>query len=1044
MKSLLYDNPRALALALLLIFVSGMAGLFTIPQEEDPKIINRFATVLTPFPGASAERVERLVTQRIEDALRELPEIKIVRSTSRTGLSSVAIELEDAVIDNDTVFSKARDQIADVVPNLPSEALDPQFIDDRGYAFTVLTAIIWDSQGRADPLILKRVAEELQSQLRDVSGTEFVDISGVVDEEVAVTLRGDLAQSLGLSEAQMAGIIARADSKGSAGQLFSARSEVPIEVRGELDSLDRIREIPLRASPTGGQVRVGDVAEVRRQLTQPEIESAFVDGQRAVIVGTRMETGLRVSDWAATVRDEIALFKADLSSGLRAEIIFDQSEYADERFGSLAINLLIGIGLVASILFFTLGFRQALLVTLAIPLTALTTLAIMNGVGVKLHQMSVTGMIVALGLLVDAAIVMCDAIGRRLREGLTARDAVRSSVSKLWLPLLSSTATTVLAFLPITLLIGGAGEFVGPIADSVIIALCSSLVIALTIMPALAGRFLRDRPRDDGDVGRGGLTVPVLNPAFQGLLGLSLKAPRISMLCALVLPVLAFIGVTTLPSQFFPAADRNQFHIQMRLGPEATLAATQEAVDVAEAVLRSDARIVETAWFVGNSAPAFYYNLKMDQDGARRFAEVMVTAAELDGLGDLQNDMQATLQTALPGIQILTRTIVQGPPTEAPIELRITGRDLSVLQELGQQARLIMSEIPIVIGTTASVAGGQPKFWVDADEEEASRAGLTLGSLSEALQAKFQGAQGGSVIEGDAEIPVIVRLTDDARASVEELGSIAVTNPNASSAQVSATPLSSLGDLVLEPSPATITRYQGERVNTILGYVEAGALPSTAVNAFKAAAADGRWEMPYGYSYEFGGDDQARADAISNLLSSVGVIVTLTVAVLVLTFGSFRLGAVVLAVTIMSMGLGMLVLTIFGFPFGFQPVIALIGLAGVAINAAIIIMSNLKSIPDAVSGSAEAVKAGTLESSRHIISTTLTTFAGFLPLILSEGDFWPAFASAIAGGVVLSTLVSFFFVPQAFLVLTRSRPVMGAASPQEASASLDERRFATA
>lgn len=1026
MKSLLYDDPRALALMLALIFVGGFAALLTIPQEEDPKITNRAAVVLTPFPGASAERVERLVTQRIEEALRELPEIKKVRSTSRTGLSSVSIELQDAITENETVFSKARDQIADAAPALPEGALEPRFIDDRGYAFTVLAAVIWTAEGPPRPLIMKRVAEELQSKLRDVPGTEYTQVDGVGEEEIAVTLGADLAQSLGLSEAQIGSLLARADAKGSAGQLFAPRSTVPLEVRGELDSLDRIRSIPLQAGASGGQVRVGDIAEVRRQLVQPEVEAAFVDGRRAVVVGTRMETGLRVGGWAATTRAAIAEFEEGLSEGLDLEVIFDQSEYASERFGSLAINLLIGVGLVIFILFFTLGFRQALLVTAAIPLTALATLTVMNAVGVKLHQMSVTGMIVALGLLVDAAIVMCDAIGRRLRSGASPRDAVIASVDRLWLPLLSSTATTVLAFLPITLLVGGAGEFVGPIADSVIIALCSSLIIALTIIPGLAGRFLRDRPRRDGSAGKGGITVPAFDALFRGLLTASLAAPRLSILASLILPVLGFIGVTTLPSQFFPAADRNQFHIQLQLGPEASLDATLQSVEAAERVLRADERIRDTVWYAGNSAPAFYYNLKMNQDGAQRFAEAMVTAERLQGLDKLQNDAQRALEAALPGAQVLTRTIVQGPPTEAPFELRITGRDLRVLQELGEEARLILSEIPEIIGSSASISGGQPKLWVEADEIETRRAGLTLGALSSALQSKLQGARGGSVIEGESEVPVIVRLSDAARASVEEVSSISITNPNATGSDIAATPLRSLGKLSLEPSAATITRYQGKRVNTILGYVEAGALPSTAVEGFKKAVAEGRFEMPYGYSFAFGGDDEARSDAVGALLSSVGLIITATVAILVLTFGSFRLGGVVLVVAVMSMGLGMLVLTVFRFPFGFQPIIALIGLVGVAINAAIIIMSNLKGIPDAVAGDARAVKAGTLESSRHIISTTLTTFAGFLPLILSEGDFWPAFASAIAGGVLLSTVVSFFFVPQAFLLLTRARPVIGA------------------
>jgi multidrug efflux pump subunit AcrB len=212
-------------------------------------------------------------------------------------------------------------------------------------------------------------------------------------------------------------------------------------------------------------------------------------------------------------------------------------------------------------------------------------------------------------------------------------------------------------------------------------------------------------------------------------------------------------------------------------------------------------------------------------------------------------------------------------------------------------------------------------------------------------------------------------------------------------------------------------------VNTVLAYVRPGTLPSAAVDTFQAAIDDGRFSLPPGYSYAFGGDAEARSDAVGALLASVGLITAAAIAVIVLTFGSFRLGAVVMMVAGLSMGLGMLSLTIAGYPFGFQPIIALMGLMGVAINAAIIIIATLQASPAAVAGDRLAVRDGVLETSRHISSTTVTTFAGFLPLILAEGGFWPPFATAIAGGVVLSTVVSFFFVPQCFLLLTRRRPV---------------------
>lgn len=1018
MKTLLYDNYRALALIVLLICVGGFSALATMPQAEDPKITNRVATILTPYPGASAELVERLITQPIEDELRQIEEIDTIQSTSRTGLSSITVILQDRITETEGPFSVIRDAVSDARAELPAAAGEPQFIDDRGYAYTVITALIWDAESEPNALILKRTAEELQSYLRNIPGTEFVDIHGASSEEIAVTLPSDVAQSLGLSERDIAATIANADVKGAAGQFFGETAEYTLEVEGELNSLDRLRRVPLRiAEDDGAIVQLGDVADIERALRQPEAELAVIDGRRAVVVGTRMADGLRVGQWAARVEKELEAFEQTLSLGIEQRIIFNQADYASARFGTLLANLLLGVGLVVFILFFTLGYKSALVVTFAIPLTALCSLTVMNFAGIPVHQMSITGLIVALGLLVDAAIVVCDSVTRRLRLGLAPREAVAQSVGRLWLPLLSSTLTTVFAFMPISLLPGPAGEFVSGISNSVIIALLSSYLLAMTVIAAIAGRFLA---RSGGAKPAQGISLPIIAAPFKSLLGLSLKTPVLSILAAVTLPLLGFIGVTTLPTQFFPEADRNQFHIQLRLSPQSSLAATRQAAALADELIEADPRIESAEWFVGDSVPAFYYNLQMNQDGAKDFAEAMVTAKSLTGLKALQSDLQKRLSEALPNAQVLVRPLAQGPPTDAPVELRIFGRDLQMLKELGEEARAILAQTPEVTVTFASIAGGEPKLWLSADEDNALRAGLTLAEVADGLSAKLQGVQGGTIIEGEEEIDVVVRLDKRARQEMSEIESLAVSNPRAAGVEgVAATPVASLGDLELRPSASVITRYNAERVNTISGFIRSDALAANTVDAFNRIAEEQGFEMPPGYRYEFGGDAEARSDAVGNLLSSVGLIVVATIAVVVLSFNSFRLSAIVFMVAGLSMGLGMLSLTIFGYPFGFQPIIALMGLMGVAINAAIIILSGLQLSPQAARGDQTAIRDSVLESSRHITSTTLTTFMGFLPLILTEGGFWPPFATAIAGGVLLSTVVSFFFVPQMFILLTR-------------------------
>ncbi len=1031
MSTLFFDNGRLLILTILIILVAGLSAFFTMPQEEDPKITNRFATIVTAFPGASASRVESLVTEKIENELQEISEIDEIESTSRTGISVVSVTLKDEIYETAGPFSIIRDAIGDAEQNFPDGVPTPEFDDDRTYAFAVKVALTWEASSEPNLLILKRTAEELQDELRKVPGTEYTDIYGAPEEEVVVTVSSAVVESLGLTRQDIADAIAGADAKVSAGQFQGDTNEYVFEVRGELDTLSRLREVPVRQDMDGAIVRVGDVGRLDRRLIAPPDTLSMVDGKPAVVVTTRMIEKLRIGAWTDNVRAVVETFRQDLSGGIGMQIIFNQSAYADERFAGLIRNLLIGAGLVVLVLFVTLGWRSALIVTAAIPMTGLASLVILNFTGFSINQMSITGLIVALGLLVDAAIVMTDAIRRRLLEGLSAHDAVGASVKRLWLPLLSSTLTTVLAFSPISLLPGPAGEFVGAISAAVITMLTLSFLLALSVGAALSGIFLPPALKNV-DPKRvpfwvGGISIPFIGNLFRKALGVSLRSPRISILAAVILPIIGFVSMPTLPTLFFPEADRNQFHIELRLPSQRSIEETKQTALAAYDLLMARGDIESIQWYVGNSVAPFYYNLQQTEDGAGNFAEAMVTTKELRGLYDLINDVQRQLNTTFPDVQFIARQLLQGPPVGAPVELRFFGEDLSTLQELGEQARLLLSEIPQVTHSFASVGGGEPKLWLNADEDEARQSGLSLVDIARTLDGQLVGTFGGTIIEGSEELPIRVRLDDEARAQFEELESLYILAPGEGSGLVDfqALPISALGDIVLEPDPSAITRFQTERFNRISAFVQAGTLPSTALNQFTALWTEGGYAdaMPPGYRLEIGGEAEARSNAVSNLVASFGLIGMLMITTVVLTFNSFRLSAVVFAVAGLSSGLGILCLAVFDFPFGFQPIIGLIGLIGVAINAAIIILSSLRRKQEAVDGDIDAIRDTVMEASRHITSTTLTTFGGFLPLILSVGGFWPPFATVIAGGVLLSTIVSFFFVPQAFLLITRAKPV---------------------
>ncbi|GAB4193139.1 MAG: efflux RND transporter permease subunit [Wenzhouxiangellaceae bacterium] len=1006
------DNPRLLGLLAALIVVSGLAAYAALPTTEDPRVLNRIATVLTPYPGATPERVEALVSEPIEEALRTLPEVDVISSTSQAGLSVIRVELKDAVKNTEPVWSQARDKLADVQPQLPDEALPSQFDDDRGYAFTRIIALRWQGQGETDAALLGRYGEELAKRLRAVSGMDLVENFGEPEEEIQVMIDPVAAAQAGLSALDIASAIDRRDAKVAAGQLRSGEREWLLEVSGELDTLASLSATVLREGDDGRALRLHDVAEVRRGLRQPQRDIALVGGAEAVIVAARMLPDVRIDVWSRRVDDVVSRYAAIMPANIELSVLFDQEGYTNQRLGGLLINVLVGFAIILSVLFLTLGWRAAITVALALPLTVAFTLACMRFYGLPIHQMSVTGLVVALGIMVDNAIVMTDTIQRLLQQGHSRLAAISQALRHLWIPLAGSTLTTILAFAPIAIMPGPAGEFVGGIALSVIFSLIGSYLISHTLIAGIAGRFLR--PGQGG----GGMRIPWLTQRFQALLRYGLEHPWRSIGAALILPMIGFWAAGQMAEQFFPPSDRNMFNIELHLDSASSLSATHEAVEKMTPLIEQSEGVVRVDWLLGGSAPPFYYNLIRRYDNTPNVAQAMVTTRDYPAANAAIPRLQRQLDEQFPQAQVLVRKLEQGPPFNAPVEVRLFGTNLAVLSEIGDQIKQLMVMAEDVTHVRTTLAKGRPKAHLQVDENQVRRAGLAPVTLAGQLQASLDGVVGGSILEATESLPVRVRIGEQARRTPDDLNRLHL----AGAAATPALNLTSLGDISFVPAAGAIARRQGERVNTIEAYLRADVLPSTVQQRIAAALENQDLQLPPGYRLEFGGESAERDSAVGNLLASVGMIMVLLITTVVLSFNSFRLSAIVFAVAGLSAGLGLLSVWAFGYPFGFQVIVGLMGLIGLAINAAIVIMAELKSDAQAVRGEISAVMQGVTNCSRHIGSTTITTLGGFMPLILDGGGFWPPFALAIAGGTVLTTILSFLFVPAAFRLFALRRP----------------------
>ncbi len=1043
------SNGRLLILMIAFLVVGGLSSLSVLPRMEDPVLTPRAATITTLYPVADAEQVESLVTDRIEQSVREVEAIKEMRSESRSGVSLITIELRDDVYNTGPIWSRIRGKVEDSISLLPPEAARPQFEDVDVRAFAWIGGLVWKSKRAPNYAILGRFAKDLEDRLRSVAGTDDVEQFGRPDEEIVVSVDPTELAQIGLSAADVANVIGNNDTRNSAGSVRSIEESLPIELTNQLASLSSIQQLPVKNDSRGRFVVLGDVATVDRGIADPPSQIGQIDGCNALLVAAMVRQTSRIDQWRSELEVVIEEFKTTLPPIIELETVLDQNNYVQGRLGELIANLLIGSLAVMVVVWILMGWRNALMVSTALPLVSMAVLSGMRVMSVPIHQMSVAGLIIALGLLIDNAIVIVDSVSSQLASGKSKLDAVSTTGKILFIPLLASTLTTAFAFAPICLMEGPAGEFVGAMASNVILAIGSSLFISLLIIAPLATILHKGSSQNNSDETNGaasGLSAAWVKPTFRRFLKSVVVHPKITMSSCAAAAMLGFFCLRQLPDQFFPPADRDQFHIELELPQNASFAELEELTAGITNQLNAHRRVKQTTWLLGRSAPTFYYNIITRRQNAKEYAQAIVQLDSNEGSIEVIQSLQTQLQNSFPEARVLARQLEQGPPFAAPIEVRFFGPDLDKLRQLGGETRKLLSELPHVVHTRVELNDSTPTIAVQVEADQARLAGFTPSDIARQLNSQMEGTPGGFVLQSTEQIPVRVRTNKKRRRSLIDLQSIDLvrtvgTSIGASSDGFSASgsstngsstsgtsadnasalvPLSAVATLGLKPKPATVSRLNSIRVQEVQAFLSAGTLPSTVLSQLNKRFAEGAIEIPPGYRMSFGGEASKRNEAVGNLMASVGVLVAAIVMTLVLSIGSFRSAVVIGAVAMMAIGFGGISLYLFGYPFGFMAIVGIMGLLGIAINDSIVVLTALRHDAQASQGNIEAILDVTLHETRHVLATTFTTIAGFVPLILSGGGFWPPMAIAIAGGVVGCTVLALLFVPAAFGLMVKA------------------------
>ena len=1023
LKDLFYRNPRLTGIFLLVVLAGALAAISIIPRQEDPYMTSRYGVINTYFPGASAEKIEALITEKIEKVIMEVEEIKETQSHSKTGFSMIRLEFESGVEGNEQaelVWSKVQNKLSTII--LPAGASKPTIYREKVFVFTVMAGFTWNEKyGAVQIDMLSRYASELQKILAPLPSTVETKIFGKPIEEILVTIDPAKLITTGLTMNMVSHMVLGADTKSPSGQFHSGKNNFVIELQGELTSVNKIRQIILKKNKEGRLLRLGDIAQVQKTVKKPLQEFAFLEGKQGIIVGTKVAGDVRVDHWVQKVKAKIAEFEKTLPDGVDLKIIFDQNIYTEMRLGGLVLNVFLGIVIIVFMMVFMLGWRSALLVGSALPLTIMMVLIGYNIMGIPLHQMSVTGLVIALGLLIDNAIVSVDEYRKEREKGHEISLSIRNLVSHLAVPLLASCVTTALTFMPVVLLPGSSGEFVGAIGKSVILAIFCSLFLALTIIPALAGYFDKKGIKDrEYSILNTGYKNKEWKEKFHRFLNWAIKKPSRGILLSITIPLLGFVVAGTLMNQFFPPVDRDQFQIQFSLESSASFEKTFAGVKKIRKIMEKYPDIISDHWFIGVNPPKVYYNMILNQDGTSNSAGAFIQTTSAVATRRIVTTLQLELRRVMPEAVVFVLPFEQGPPFSSPVEIRLFGQDLKILGEKAEEVRRILSMSKNVTYAQTSMIVNKAQLNFVPDKVLSNMAGLDMRDLSAELNGRLEGIMSGSVLEGNQELKIRLRIGGDDRSNLQNIMSSPVSI-NRGGGDALGAPLSALGQMMLVPTVSQILHLDGRRLVTASASIMPFTLPAIALTDFLKRLDESGFTMPEGYELQIGGVALERKKTEGGMFGTMGPLMVIMAGVLALSFNSFTSAGIIILVAFLSSGLGLFSIWIFGFPIGFTGIMGVMGLIGLAINDSIVMLAALRVNPKAKEADVDAIIGTVIYSSRHIFSTTLTTIGGFLPLIIFGSSMWPPLAIAISGGMVGAMVLALVFVPCLYYIRVRRR-----------------------
>ncbi|MFP5305313.1 MAG: efflux RND transporter permease subunit, partial [Gammaproteobacteria bacterium] len=959
---------------------------------------------ITVYPGADPIEIERRVVEPIEDALNSLDDIKEMSSTSDDSLGIVRIEFE-AHVDVEKKYDEVTREIAALDASLPDGLASVEVMKiNPGHVNIVQIALVSET---ASWRALEDAAEELKDRIERLPGVREAETWAFPQRELRVEL--DLARlaELKLRAPQVLQAIAGDNTNVPGGAVEIGSRRFNLKTSGSYASPAEVLDTVVSGSGDA-VVRVRDVADVRWDHG-PLDHTARFDGRRAVWVTANQKPGQNIFVTQAAIAEVIAGFTPELPAGIELIRGFDQSRNVRNRLDRLSTDFIIAIVLV-SVTLLPLGLRAAGIVMVSIPLSLFTGLAALYLTGFSLNQLSIAGFVVALGLLVDDSIVVTENIARFLRMGYTRDQAAMLATRQISLAVVGCTAALLFAFLPLLSLPGNAGKFIRSLPAAVTYTVAASLFIALTIIPFLASRVL---PREQSHEGNRVLqaVLRLIHSVYAPWLRRALARPKTTVVLSTLAVAASLLLVPVIGMSMFPKADTPQFLVQVALPNGSSIARTDAVLRQVEDILHAHPEVQHTMANLGRGNPRIYYNV-FQREYAAHVAEVFV---QLEGFeGDRTRRMLDRLRAeldAIPGAEILVKEFENGPPMEAPIAIRIIGRDLEVLREMAAQVEALMRATP----GTRDVVNNQRRARLDLDLNidtgKAGMLGVSPLELDQTVRLAVAGIEAGEFREADGDsYPIVLRAPLSDRPTLDALDGLHVGT--ATGAQI---PLAQLASPQLVESPPLIYRRDRERAVVITAYTESGYNTERVTQSILAQIGARDW--PAGYRFVAAGEIESRQDSFAGFGTAILVSAFGILAVLVLEFGSFKSTLIVATVVPLGVMGGILMLFLTGNTLSFTAMVGFIALTGIEIKNSILLVDFTNQLRRQGRPLDEAIaEAGEIRF-LPILLTSVTAIGGLMPLALQQSGLYSPMAWVIIGGLITSTLIGRLVTPVMYKLL---------------------------